>query len=78
VVQKLRQLAPGPSLFVLGQKSDIENVKVFPALLKKFKVLLPMIQKMWEEIIGWLFLGFIDENSIFFAFRKKSCSILFT
>jgi alpha-tubulin suppressor-like RCC1 family protein len=60
------------SLFVLGQKLDTKSSNVYPALIKNFKIQLPgKIQRLWEEIMVWLFLGFIDDNSILFQLPKE-------
>jgi hypothetical protein len=55
------------SLFVLGPRLDTGNVNVYPLLIKNFKIHLPE----WGMIMEWLFLGCLDENSIFYCFPKE-------
>jgi alpha-tubulin suppressor-like RCC1 family protein len=68
------------SFYVLGRRllepEDLEgskDINLFPRLIENFKIQLPpkCIQKMWEEVMAWLFLGGTDENSIFYFLPKE-------
>jgi alpha-tubulin suppressor-like RCC1 family protein len=63
------------SLYVLGDqllKFGESRDKNFPALIKNLTIQEPRdeIQKRWE-MVGWLFLGRLEEKSILFQFPKE-------
>jgi alpha-tubulin suppressor-like RCC1 family protein len=67
----------GKQLFQLKDPKEYGDFKLFPKIVENVKIHLPVkfIQKWWEEIAAWLFLGCGDENSIFYFLPKE---ILFT
>jgi alpha-tubulin suppressor-like RCC1 family protein len=58
----------GDQLLKFGESTD----KIFPALIKNFTIqeARDEIQKRWE-MVGWLFLGRLEEKSILFQFPKE-------
>jgi alpha-tubulin suppressor-like RCC1 family protein len=68
------------SVYLMGEQvSGTKSDQIPKVLFPEFKFQLPFrvrCQKIWREIVFWIFLGYSDKFSLFYHLPKKSLLIL--